>query len=96
VARQPQLKAGKLSVTGSGSWSGQSFFLGSIRVARSGFQDKTVTVKPIRSRKFSVDPQKILLENGEIAARRLQLPCRGLRLANPGAAGSNSKDEPRA
>ena len=67
VARQPQLKAGKLSLTGSGSWSGQSFSSsGAFGLRDLFFQDKTLSAKEVSaSGGFSIDPQKILLSKVE-------------------------------
>ena len=99
VARQPQLKAGKLALTGSGSWSGQSFsFLGRFGLRDLFFQDKRFSAKEVSAAgEFSVDPQKIVLSkvegkllhgsftsDAEISG--WQAPQKRLR---------NSKDEPR-
>jgi len=67
VARQPQLKAGKLSLTGSGSWSSQGFASsGTFSLRDLFFQNKSFSAKETSaSGNFSVDPQKILLSKVE-------------------------------
>jgi translocation and assembly module TamB len=67
VARESELKAGKLSLTGSGSWSGHTFSSsGKFGVSDLFFQDKTLSAKEVSaSGNFGIDPQKILLSKVE-------------------------------
>ena len=67
VSRQPQLRAGKLALLGSGSWSRQSFStLGRFSLRDLAFQDKSLSAKEVSaSGEFSIDPQKILLSRVE-------------------------------
>ena len=67
VSRHPQLKAGKLSLIGSGSWSTQSFAAaGSFAFRDMVFQDQAISLAQVSaSGKFSVDPQKVLLSKVE-------------------------------
>ena len=67
VSREPQLKAGKLSLTGTGTWSRQGFSsTGTFSLRDLVFQNQSVSAKDISSSgKFSVDPQKILLSKVE-------------------------------
>jgi len=67
VSREPQLKAGKLSLIGSGAWSRHGFSsTGTFSLRDLVFQNQSVYVRDISSSgKFSVDPQKILLSKVE-------------------------------
>ncbi len=67
VTRQPQLKAGKLSLIGSGSWSTQSFSSsGAFGLRDFAYQDKTVSAKEVSAAgNFAVDAQKIQLSKVE-------------------------------
>jgi translocation and assembly module TamB len=67
VTRQPELKAGKLSLIGSGSWSRQSFSSsGAFGLRDLVFQNQSVSARQVdASGKFSIDPQKILLSKVE-------------------------------
>jgi translocation and assembly module TamB len=67
VSRQPQLKAGKLSLIGSGSWSRENFSsLGTFSLRDLAFQNPSVSAREVAaSGKFSIDPQKIVLSKVE-------------------------------
>ena len=67
VARQPQVRAGTLSLTGSGSWSGQNFAsTGKFGLRDLAFQDKAVSLREVAaSGSYSIDPQKILFSKVE-------------------------------
>jgi hypothetical protein len=67
VARQPQLKAGKLSLTGSGFWSSQTFSSsGALGLRDLVFRTRLSSVKEASATgNFSVDPQRITLRNLE-------------------------------
>ena len=63
VARQPQLRAGRLEVQGSGSWSHESFASsGKFDLTDAGWQDPTLATKNASaSGKFSIDPKRLAL-----------------------------------
>src|SRR5258708_4282788 len=67
VSRDPQFKAGKLSLIGSGSWSRQGFSsTGTFGLRDLVFQNQSVSAKEVSaSGKFSIDPHKILLSKVE-------------------------------
>jgi translocation and assembly module TamB len=67
VTRQPQLRAGKLSLKGSGSWSSQSFAASGMFGLRDlALQGEAISAKEVSaSGNFSIDPQKILLSKVE-------------------------------
>jgi translocation and assembly module TamB len=99
VARQPQLKAGKLSLTGSGSWSGQTFSSsGRFGLRDLFFQDKSVSVKEVSaSGDFSIDPQKVLLSKveGKLLRGSFTSETEISGWQNPPKRGQNSKEEQR-
>ncbi len=99
VARQPQVRAGNLSLTGSGSWSSQSFMsTGKFGVRDLAFQDKTVSLREVgASGNYSIDPQKVLFSKvegsawhgnftSEVEISNWQTPAKPVR---------NVKDEPK-
>src|SRR6266567_1927750 len=67
VSRQPQLKAGNLVITGSGSWSSQTFASsGKFQAKEVAWQDKTLSARNLAAAgNFSLDPQKISLSQIE-------------------------------
>ena len=67
VSRQPQLKTGKLAITGSGSWSNQTFASsGKFQARDVAWQDKTFSARNLAAAgNFSLDPQKASLSKIE-------------------------------
>jgi translocation and assembly module TamB len=67
VSHQPQVKAGSLAITGTGSWSTQTFASsGKFQAKDVTWQDKTVSTRKIAaSGAFSLDPQNITLSKVE-------------------------------
>ena len=99
VARQPQFKAGKLSLVGSGSWSGQNFSSsGTFGLRDLFFQDKTASAKEVSaSGEFSIDPQKISLSKveGKLLRGSFASDAEISGWQTPQKRGQNAKDEQR-
>jgi len=67
VTRRPQLKAGKLSLNGSGSWSSQTFSSAGVFSLRDlDLRDKTLATRDVSaSGNYFIDPQKIQISKVE-------------------------------
>ena len=99
VTRQPQLKTGKLSLTGNGFWSSQNFSsLGAFGLRDFAFQDKALSLKELSALgSFSIDPQKILLSKveGKLFRGTFSSDAELSGWQAPQKSLPNSKDEPR-
>lgn len=99
VTRQPQLKAGKLSLIGSGSWSHQTFSsAGGFNLRDLAFQNQTVSTKDVSaSGNYSVDPQKILLSkvDGKLFHGSFSSDAEISNWKTPEKSERNSKDDQR-
>jgi translocation and assembly module TamB len=99
VAHQAQLKAGKLSLSGSGSWSRQNFASsGTFGLRDLSFQDKTLSAKEVSaSGEFSIDPHKVLLSKveGKLLRGSFNSDAEIFGWQTSPKGGKNSRDEQR-
>jgi translocation and assembly module TamB len=67
TARQPQLKAGTLHLTGNGSWSRQDFVsMGNFDVRGMAWQNKTFSGRDLSAQgKFSINPRELSVSKTE-------------------------------